>query len=107
TSTTDLYTLSLHDALPIFAAEEPQARRPAGDGEGEGVTVQCRSRQSVRPGRIDGDLVGQRPQSRQDTGASHYNPFIALPDHRKGDLRPVVQERARGSAVTLQVDQGM
>src|SRR3712207_8773033 len=39
TATTEIYTLSLHDALPIYRLSEVPARRPTGDGPSAIVTV--------------------------------------------------------------------
>src|SRR3712207_8358088 len=57
TATTEIYTLSLHDALPIFALENGKLLRHGGRAVGEGV---------CHPGdrAADGELT-QEPQPAQ------------------------------------------
>src|SRR3712207_9192307 len=51
-ATTDIYTLSLHDALPIFDAGVPVAAQVAGAGQDEiAQAAQSRQRIAARPFR--------------------------------------------------------
>src|SRR6266542_1449866 len=81
TATTEIYTLSLHDALPICAAQGPGCRRdarppaqgllepgsraitPAGGGDLQAGSEQDRARGFREPGSDDGGRAG-RPQAR-------------------------------------------
>src|SRR5215211_8841806 len=45
TATTEIYTLSLHDALPISAAGAPSIRRWSNDSDS---AITCRDRKSTR-----------------------------------------------------------
>src|SRR2546430_17025265 len=69
TATTEIYTLSLHDALPIL----PRAVRDAGEQVGRGVAhealhrpaVPLHRRDALVPGGGTGRRVGGRPVARR------------------------------------------
>src|SRR3712207_8430027 len=54
TATTEIYTLSLHDALPISGAGNPRTPRPDPPPSGSRTpAVRCRSAGSTGPGRYE------------------------------------------------------
>ncbi len=59
-------------ALP---AEERQAGRVAGDGEGKRLAP-CIGTQPMVPGMIDGNLIGNGPQSCQQPAPPYDDPGI-------------------------------
>src|SRR3712207_7111049 len=61
TATTEIYTLSLHDALPISHGRGPDGRRPRAHG---------RPRGPRREGRPDADARGRRPRPADADGAA-------------------------------------
>ena len=91
--------------IEALAAQEFEPRRAAWDRKAQreravalGVPAHAR--------RIDPDLVGQRPQSRQDPRAAHDNAGIGLAHDLQ--RRPLLQvEHARDGAAALQIDQRM
>src|SRR2546422_6425488 len=58
TATTEIYTLSLHDALPIFGLDggDLQRRHGLADGRTQGRRVE-RCRENTRDGRVDGNAI--------------------------------------------------
>src|SRR3712207_8450884 len=59
TATTESYTLSLHDALPIFAVAAAQV---AGDGAGHaGIVVHAQQDRSAHGGSLSGAAAHARP----------------------------------------------
>src|SRR5256885_1889225 len=57
TATTEIYTLSLHDALPIFVREPARVARPVGEGRGAPEAGRVELGQD-RADRHDADLFG-------------------------------------------------
>ena len=86
-------------------AQEPEARSVAGDGEGEGRVLGRVAGQTMGPGGVNRDLIGQWSQGSQHTRTPDHDPRVGLPHHRQGHIRLVFQRRGHGGAVALQVDQ--
>src|SRR3712207_7866511 len=77
TATTEIYTLSLHDALPIWReASQCEGRRVVGDGEreiGRGSTPSARG--AVRPrGRPEGEPHG--PDRKEHTSELQSRQYL-------------------------------
>src|SRR3712207_7943335 len=73
TATTEIYTLSLHDALPIFAGDDEDPE--GGDQElGEADPAQRASRGIRRGGRAGGRVVaGERGDQGRDRKSTRLN----------------------------------
>src|SRR5437588_450195 len=69
--------------IEAVTAEEFQSRGAAGNGEidRERAVIFAVAGETRR---VDRDLVGQRPQGRQDAGAAHDDAGIGLADHLEG-----------------------
>src|SRR3712207_7567175 len=78
TATTEIYTLSLHDALPIFRRREGHGHRPRRGRDDAGVPA------SVRAGRVGPGHLPRRPDAgegdRKSTrlNSSHANISYAV-----------------------------
>src|SRR5260370_1126904 len=67
TATTEIYTLSLHDALPIYAAHRRPGRRCAGGRDGPG-----QPRRRGRPGAGGGGGTGGEDRGQRPAGAHRH-----------------------------------
>src|SRR5204862_213428 len=91
--------------IKALAAQEFETRRAARDRKTDreravGLGVPCHAR------RVDADLVGKRPQCREDPRAAHDNAGIGLADNLQ--RRPFLEiEDAGNRTAALQVDQRM
>src|SRR3712207_9490709 len=66
TATTEIYTLSLHDALPISLIHEAGLQRHVGDGD-----MCCQ--QALRPGDAHLCLIGMRRKADRDRKSTRLN----------------------------------
>src|SRR3712207_8654002 len=77
TATTEIYTLSLHDALPIYLASlggEPDRIEPVGDGEAAGVVGDAEEAVAPRPSR--GGHLGDRRRSEEHTSEFQSRQYL-------------------------------
>src|SRR5256885_10194210 len=65
TATTEIYTLSLHDALPIFVREPARVARPVGEGRG-----------APEAGRVE---LGQDRADRHDARSEEHTSELQSP----------------------------
>src|SRR5687768_18293927 len=79
-ATTDIYTLSLHDALPIWGAGDPAGRGREGKTAAPGGSV-ARARGGAARGRYAGDgsdsACAQRDQDRKSTRLNSSHGYIS------------------------------
>src|SRR3712207_8494115 len=78
TATTEIYTLSLHDALPIWSGDGRRRRlldHGAGEGQDDGVVLLGRSGRegSGGRGRAGGPAVQDRDRKSTRLNSSHAN----------------------------------
>src|SRR3712207_9061603 len=107
TATTEIYTLSLHDALPISGQRAPLPQhRPGGDGRQlawsaleRGLRVQLRrpdtrSFAQLLPGERGAD---EQDPGLRDDGPSHGPPDARLPLRARWGARFGLRQGARGA----------
>src|SRR5262245_49781802 len=71
--------------IKTLATQEFEAWRTAGDGKTEGVGAVPLGH-TAHARRIHPDLVCQRAEGRQDTGAAHNDAGVGLPYHAQGAI---------------------
>src|SRR3712207_7224293 len=101
TATTEIYTLSLHDALPIFRR---RARRVAGGGQDPARRLRRPRRLRPRRGRSGGRAVRRAPRSEEHTSELRSRQYIVcrlLLEKKKKELTSV---RTQVQHITLHPD---
>src|SRR2546430_13743701 len=99
TATTEIYTLSLHDALPIYAARRGDPRAPGAGPGGEDPGPRCRSEEHTSELQSQSNLVCRRlleqKKSRTETLDRHLLVHIQLGLGAVRDLgRSVVHQQS-------------
>src|SRR2546427_8529891 len=89
TATTEIYTLSLHDALPIYPAEPPERLRLRSSQRGEN-----RVRGMVRPGE-------ERPESQDGVGQRSEEHTSELQSQSNLVCRLLLEKKKKTKAPSL------